>query len=163
MRSRYGGYRKPRTKKIRPLVRVRERIAKKGGRCAGCRSRYEKGDEITVVIVKQRKYHRHTCVPANAGQMPTAGAPNGPIANTPDAVVKAFASNWTIGEAKLVAIQAFENAMVVVAKNSTITPEMEKAFDRFNKIKARVIRPGTDAEGQVAFRLAITEIAKNFF
>jgi hypothetical protein len=161
-RSRYGGFRAPRTKKIRNPIRVKERVAKKGGRCAACRSRYEKGDEITVVNIRRRTYHRHGCVPMNVGVMPTAGPMA--VANTPEAVVKALASNWSVGEAKLVAIMALENAMVVVAKNTPVTtPEMEKSFDRFMKVKAMALRPGSDQEGKQATRLSLIEIIKTFF
>ena len=64
-RAAYGAAR--RTKKIRSPIRVKERVAKKGGKCAACRVRYEPGDPITVVNVKRRTYHRATCVPANVG------------------------------------------------------------------------------------------------
>jgi len=151
-----------RTKKIRPTVRVKERIAKKGGRCAACRIRYEKGDEVTVVNIRRKTYHRHGCVPANVGQLPTATGPS-VIGDKPEDVVKALSSNWSIGEAKLVAMLALENAMVVVAKKSTITPEMEKAFDRYGKVKNMFLRPGSEQEEKQAARLSILEIVKTFF
>lgn len=164
-RSRYGGYRSTRTpkpKKIRPMIRVKDRVAKKGGRCAACKSRYEKGDNVTVVNIRRRTYHQGSCVPANAGVMPTAGG--GPIAPTPAAVVSALSHTWSEGESKLVAIQALENAMVVIAKNSnSITPEQEKAFEKFNKVKAMFLRPGSEQEGKQAAKLAVLEIVKTFF
>jgi hypothetical protein len=160
-RSRYGGVRRARTKKIRNPIRVKDRIAQKGGKCAACRGRYEKGDEVTVVNVRRRTYHKAGCVPANVG-MPTAAGPV--VSNTPTAVVAALSANWSAGEAKLVAIQALENAMVVIAKSGvTITPEMEKAFDKYNKCKAVFMRPGSDQEGKQAARLSVLEVVKSFF
>jgi len=143
---------------------VKTKVTKKGGRCSACRGRYEVGDTVTIVKTKRRVYHSATCVPANAGQVPVAGGA-AVIANTPDAVVKALSSRWTVGEAKMVAILALENSLVVVAQNRPggITPEMEKSFDRYNKLKGMAMRPGSDNEGNMAVRLAILEVVKTVF
>lgn len=162
-RSRYGVPRTKRTKKIRPLVRIKERVAKKGGRCSACRGRYEAGDRVTVAIIKRRTYHTHTCVPANVAASFSMGGGAVAIANTPTAVVAALSANWTVGEAKLVALQALENAMVAVAKNETVTPEMEKAFERYNKLKAVFLRPGTEHEGKQGAKFSVLEVVKAFF
>lgn len=159
-RTRRSSFKTPKPKKLKPMVRVRQRAAKTGGKCAACKGRYEKGDAITVVIVKQRKYHTATCVPANVGTMPVAG---NAVAPTPDDVVKALASTWAEGEAKMVAMLALENALVVVAKSKGITPEMEKAFDRYNKLKAMAMRPGSKNEGEMAARQAILDVVKVVF
>ncbi len=156
-------FRRPRAKKIRSAVRIKERVAKKGGRCSACRGRYETGDEITVVNIRRRTFHRHGCVPANVGQMPTTGA--GPVVgNTPTAVVAALSTTWSVGEAKLVAMQALENALVVVAKKApSITPEMEAAFDRYNKLKGVALRPGSENEGVMAMREAVIKLVRTIF
>lgn len=159
--NRYGGFRTPRKKKIRSPIRIKERVAKKGGRCAACRSRYEAGDEITVVNIRRRTYHRHGCVPANVGALPTAGPA---LANTPASVVAALSASWSPGEAKLVAMSALENALVSVAKHSTsITPEMESAFDRYNKLKGVALRPGSENEGKMAMREAVIKLVRTVF
>jgi hypothetical protein len=94
--------------------------------------------------------------------MPTAGG--GPVGSTPADVVAAMRSNWTVGEAKLVAIQALENAMVVIAKHTAnLTPEMEKSFDRFRKVKTVFMRPGSEGEERQGAKLAVLEIVKSFF
>jgi len=124
--------------------------------------RFAAGAEITYVIVRKRKYHTLSCVPVNVGQMPAA-AGGGPLIASPDAVVKALSTNWTIGESKMTAMLALENALVVVAKNKGITPEMEKAFDRYNKLKGMAMRPGSQNEGEIAARLAIIEVVKAVF
>jgi hypothetical protein len=164
MRRRYGGYRAPRTprpKKIRPMVRVKERIAKKGGRCAACKGRYEAGTPVTVVNIRRKVYHTAGCVPANAGQLPTSGGIQ--VNPTPDAVVKALSTTWALGEGKLVGMLALENALVIASKSIDITPSIEKAFDRYNKLKAMAMRPGSENEGNMAARMAIIDLVKLVF
>ncbi len=162
---RHNSFRTPRRKKIRNPIRIKERVAKKGGRCSACRGRYEKGDEVTVVNIRRRTFHRHGCVPLNVGQMPTAGG-GVQVGSTPADVIAAMRSNWTVGEAKLVAIQAMENAMVVIAKNNAIVEkdvDPNKAFDKYKKYKTVFLRPGSDNEGRQGARLAIIEVVKTFF
>lgn len=168
MRSRYGGYRSrtPRAKKIRPAVRVRERIAKKGGRCAGCRARFEKGDPITVVIVKQKKFHTNGCVPANVGQQGVVGAsaaPTGPLSAA--GVAQSLSVMWSFGEAKMVGLLALENALVAGIKSGavTVTDEIDKQFDKYNKIKAMAMRPGSVQEEKQAMVLAANTLIKLVF
>lgn len=163
--------RQPRTKKIRSAVRVKERVAKKGGRCAGCKSRYEAGADVTVVNIRRKTYHRHTCVPANVHQLPTAGGPT--MNNTPEEVVKALSINWSVGEAQLVAMLSLENALVATAKTKGITSEMERAFEVYNKLKARAvqipqgesaaIRQSLEQEAATAKRMAIINLVKTIF
>lgn len=169
-RSRYGGIRTPRTKKIRNPIRVRERIAKKGGRCAGCKGRYETGAEITSVVFRRRVFHRHTCVPANVGMMPTAGA--GPILNSAASVASAMSTTWSAGEAALVGLAGLENILVVRIRSgiTKITPEIEKSFDRYNKLKASTMHVASggqtgasDQEKKQAMRLAVLELVKLVF
>jgi hypothetical protein len=166
-RSRYGGYgyRKPRTKKIRPAVRVRERIAKKGGRCAGCRARFEKGDPITVVIVKQKKFHTNGCVPANINQPGSVvgAAPAGPMSAAN--VATALSASWSFGEAKMVGLLALENALVAGIRSGVVnvTDEIDKQFDKYNKVKAVAMRPGSVQEEKQAMVLAATALVKMVF
>lgn len=155
--SRYG-YR-PRTKKIRNPITVKDRVAKKGGRCAACKLRYEIGDKVTVVRVKRRTYHQGVCVPANAAQMPSV--PGSTIAGlTADHIAKSLSVSWTVGEASMVALAALENALIVRIKrgDKKIDPEMEKAFDRYNKLKGMALRPGSDNEGRMAVLQAMKSL-----
>jgi hypothetical protein len=151
--ARYSFNRKTRTKKIRSPIKVKERIATKGGRCAGCRGRYEKGDEVTAVIVKRRTYHRSTCVPANAGQMATPGVP-GP-AQPPASV--------TPGEAKLRALMELESCLKVLSRTMVVTDELDKTWQRYNKVKGHALRPSNDQEGKQGMLLAIQALVKLVF
>lgn len=162
-RRSYASYKKPRAKKIRPIVRVKEKVLAKPGKCSACRGRFAPGETVVIVSIKRKVYHKATCVPANAGALPTAAG--GPLVNTPTAVVGALSANWSVGEAKLVAIMAMENAMVAIAKSkgAAITDEMEKAFDRFMKLKAMALRPGSDNEGDQAVKQSLITILKTFF
>jgi hypothetical protein len=154
---------KRKTTKIRNPIRVKERTAKKGGKCAACRMRFEPGDPVTVVNVKRRTYHRNGCVPLNVG-MPAAGGGPMPVMDAAQ-VAKAFSINWSAGEAKMVGLLGLENAMAVMGKLGIIkdTPEVEKAFDRYNKCKASAMRPGSDQEGKQAMVLAATSLIKIVF
>jgi len=149
MRRRSYSPRRPRTKKIRSPIRIKPRIAKQGGKCDGCKMRFSPGEEITYVIVRKRKFHTHSCVPANVGQL--QAAPPGPtLPRSP-------------GEARLQALASLENALVVIAKTEGITPEMEKAFDRFNKLKSVGLRPGSANEGRMGFREATIALVRVVF
>ncbi len=66
-------------------------------------------------------------------------------------------------DAKLAAFEALaklEDALVAKATEQGITPEMGTAFERFQKIKARALAPGTPGEGAVALRMATIELVK---
>jgi hypothetical protein len=154
--------RKKRTKKIRPLVRMKEKLAKKGGRCSGCRARYEVGDPVTVVVTKRRTYHRATCVPQNALQTPN-NPYLGPPAASPTEVVRMFSSKWSVGESKMVAMLGLENAMVVLGRALNFPKEFEDAFEKYNKFKEHVLRPGSEQEGKQAAKLAVIALVKTVF
>src|SRR5678815_225807 len=159
--SRYGGGAR-RTKKIRSPISIKNKTAKRGGRCSGCRSRFEVGDEVTYVKVKRRVYHAHTCVPANAGQMPTAG---GPTPTTAAEVAKSLSANWQVPEAQMVGLLALENALVVAIKRGQMrmNPEVEKSFDRYEKLKQVAMRPGSAQEGKQAMKMATIDLVKLVF
>ena len=157
-RSRYGGglggTRRPRTRKVKSPIRVRPTTAKKGGRCTGCRGRYEVGDPVTVVKMKRRVFHTGTCVPANIDQLATLMTPAATAAPT---------MPKTAGEAAMLALVHLENAMVMRAKSVGITPEMEKSFEKYTKLKGMALRPGSDNEGRQAMKLATVELVKLVF
>jgi hypothetical protein len=161
-----------RTKKIRSPIRVKERIAKKGGKCAACRARYEPGDLITVVNVKRRTYHRSTCVPANVGAAISATT-GGPIAaQTAAQVAQAFSINWSPGEARMVAMLGMENAMAINIKKglTVVTPELDKAFKTYNSCKNTAMHVpsggqtgATESEKKQAIRVALINLVKLVF
>jgi hypothetical protein len=145
-----------RTKKVRTPIRIKPIIAKKGGRCAGCRARYEVGDPVTVVRVKRRVFHTASCVPPGMDQIAN-------VVGVGTAQPSAEAMPTTHGEAAMKALVHLENALVLRAKTQGITPEMEKSFDRYNKLKGMALRPGSDNEGRQAMKLATVELVKLVF
>lgn len=164
-RYQFHRQRTARKKKIRSPIRVKERIASKGGRCAGCRARYEKGDEVTSVLIRRRVYHRKTCVPANVGVLPSSGVVGGPVMVTATQVAQAFSINWSLGEAKMVGLLGLENALAVAMKTGAIkyTEEIDNAFNKYNKIKGSAMRPGSDQEGKTAMMQAATRLIQLVF
>jgi hypothetical protein len=46
----------------------------------------------------------------------------------------------------------------MTTKKMELPPEIEKQFKTFQGIKARVLRPGTEAEGEVALPIALKRI-----
>lgn len=139
-----------RPRRVKNPISVKVKPAKRNGICTGCGSYFYKGDEVTYVRTKIRRYHGR-CVPPNADQPPTTyGAP----AATAPVLPK------TPQEAINAAMLALENAMVVKAKTNGITDEMEKQFTRYQKLKAMAMRPGSTQEGQTALRLAVIDLIK---
>jgi hypothetical protein len=67
-------------------------------------------------------------------------------------------------EARLAAMLAAENALVVMARSGNITPEMDRCFDRYNKLKGHVMNEsGNVNENNQAFKLAMVELIKTVF
>jgi hypothetical protein len=60
-------------------------------------------------------------------------------------------------------MQSLENALVVVAAFTGITPEMEAAFERYNKLKGVALRPGSENEGVMAMREAVIKLVRTIF
>lgn len=145
MRRPRSTVRKPR--QFKSTVTVKAKLARRSGTCNGCGSRFEKGEDITYVRHRIRRFHTATCVPANAGAAPSATptVPKNPI------------------EAAHAAMLALENALVSKAKAVGITPEIEKSFDRYQKLKSMALRPGSEQEGKTALRQAIVDIVKMVF
>jgi hypothetical protein len=135
------------TRQFKSTITVKAKPARRPGTCNGCGSRFEKGADITYVRHRIRRYHTSTCVPANVGQAPSAVPvmPKNPL------------------EAAHAAMLAMENALVAKAKQFGITPEIEKAFDHYQKLKSVALRPGSDQEGKQALKLAIIAVVKMVF
>jgi len=134
-------------------IRVKVKPAKRPGTCTGCHDRFYSGDEITYVTRRIRRYHAH-CVPADVHVSTPGAAPRpapAPLPSTP-------------AEAASVAMLALENALVVRARKEGITPEMEKAFVRYQKLKALALNAGAaDNEAKSALRLSFIDIVKLVF
>lgn len=69
----------------------------------------------------------------------------------------------TPDEAKLYALTALENAIVVVATKKGITPEMRTGFAQYQKIKALALGASTKGEEQTALRMAVISLVKLVF
>lgn len=64
-------------------------------------------------------------------------------------------------EAAFAAMLALESALVTAAREQGApTPEQEKAFVKYNKIKELALRPGTGPEGRTALRMALLELVR---
>jgi hypothetical protein len=152
MRRRRNPFGSTRTRKMRPAITVKSKPAPRTAKCSGCRMKILKGEEATYVRVRTRRFHK-ACTPANIGAPPSAG----PAPGVPQDMPK------EPGLANAFALRALENALAQRVKRGNVTPEMEKAYDRYNKCKELALRPGTDAEGTTALRMALIEIVKATF
>lgn len=78
-------------------------------------------------------------------------------------------SKLSAADAALVAMESMENALVAKAKeeakkNKGVLPqEMEKAFARYQKVKALALGGQTSGELRAALRLALIELVKMVF
>lgn len=138
-----------RTRKVRPSITAQAKPARRPGTCNGCGGKFNKGEDITYVRVRIKRYHTQSCVPPNVTN-PLQSTGPAPRPNTPM-------------ESTLDALLGMENALVVKARSSGITPEMDKAFQKYQKCKALGLHPQTDNEGRVAIRMAILELVKLVF
>lgn len=70
-------------------------------------------------------------------------------------------TTMTAEEASFAAMLGLENALVArVREDGGATPEQERGFVRYSKIKELALRPGTGPEGRTALRMAILELVK---
>lgn len=69
----------------------------------------------------------------------------------------------TVSTLELEALAALEACVVARAARKGVTPEIEKQFKTFQNIKARVLRPGSAGEGEVATSIALQRIIKMVF
>jgi hypothetical protein len=103
------------------------------------------------VRTRIRRYH-DDCLPANWAAVGGAAGP----------VVIPLPTNPA--DAKFKAMEAMENALVVVAKTSGITPEMEKEFKRYQAFKAHALRPNNNEHESIqGFRMAMVTLVKLIF
>lgn len=140
-----------RTRKVRPAISVKTKPAPRVAKCSACRMKIQKGEEATYVRVRTRRFHKG-CTPANIGAPPTAAAPTSETKMPSGSDASAQ-----------YALLALENAMGEKAKALNYPDALDKAFQKYNKIKELALRPGTAGEGATAFRLAVIEVVKAVF
>jgi hypothetical protein len=89
------------------------------------------------------------------GPSRTRGTRSGPAFSAP----KPTAATVTVE-----ALAKLEDALVVVAAERGVTPQLEKQFERYQKLKAHALGRGTTGpEAQTAMRLALIEAVKLVF
>lgn len=76
--------------------------------------------------------------------------------------------NMGAEEAAMAALLGLENALVArvretLKSGAAPSPDMDRAFVKYQKIKELALRPGTGAEGKVALRMAVLELVKLVF
>jgi len=93
--------------------------------------------------------------PKSTGRKRTRG---GPAFSTPKP---------TAAGLKLVALAALEDVLVTKLRDTGITPEVRKAYDRYSKLKALALGPVTSPamqnEADSALRMATVELVKLAF
>jgi hypothetical protein len=172
--ARRSSFRKP-----RQGVTQSQATLKKATRCRACRGIIDAGDVLVRLRLKKKyqgactgcghrrpklKYFHLHCVPVDINQAmgfdPAASA--GPSYSAPvGGAVPPPPKPQTPEEAALIALSSFEHALkvrVLRKHGGKAPPEMEKAFKTFQGIKARVLRPGTPAEGEVAVTIGLKRI-----
>jgi hypothetical protein len=144
-------------------------------RCAGCSIMILHGEESIRLKLSKRylvkcgscgtmpnssKWYHAACKPADVnkamGYDPTMVNPNVYAGPTPTAAPPPKPKTST--DLSLEALVVLEAAVVARAREKGVTPEMEKAFKTFQGVKARVLRPGTVGEGEVATAVALKRI-----
>ena len=178
-RRRYGGPRVRRSTK--PAVMTSTGVqAKKRSKCAGCGQPIQVGDAFTRLrLIKQhvhpcstchvtpkraKRFHM-TCVPTDVNTAmgfdpsvaPTPAARGGAV--PPPPLPKSFE------DVALESLVLLEAALVLKVRRdrTMLTPDFEKQLKTFQGIKARVLRPGTAGEGEVATSIALQRIIKMVF
>lgn len=64
----------------------------------------------------------------------------------------------TFADATLAAMDVLEKALALKVARVQVTPELEGAWKTYQGIKARALRPGTDAEGDTATKMALKRL-----
>lgn len=179
-RRRFGTPRRP----ARPPVEAINTIRKgKRGKCDACNGYIEVGDTYvklklgkryatpcptcTLQPKTSRRFHTH-CVPADINAAmhfdPVVWANRNSWAPPPPAAAAAPPPKPKgYGELCLESLVVLEAALIAKAKERGLTEEMKTAFKTYQGIKARVLRPGTPAEGEVATSIAIQRLVKLVF
>lgn len=158
-------------------------VVKRKTKCKACNGEISIGQVAVKVRLKKsyrlpctscghkpvgaKRFHPN-CVPSDLNQAmgydPSKHVHNAPPASRA-AAVPPPPKPPSASEAAVAALAALENALVLKVRDNprAMTPELEKAFNRLQGIKARVVRPGTPAEGEVATSLALQQLVKMVF
>jgi hypothetical protein len=162
-------------------VTVKTVFPKRAGKCAGCKQRIEPGAEARQVRLGKRfrlactgcgkvpvgkkKFHP-TCVPADLnktmGYDPSRFV-TAPVYTAPTHAVAPPPKPPTFDELALASLLALEKAMAFKQVSAKNAPAVRDALAKYQKIKARALRPGTPGEGEVATSLAIQQLVKLVF
>lgn len=165
-------------------IKEETRVATRRQRCRACQGTIAVG-ESSVRFMLRRQFRRpcgscgneprrvkwfHTaCRPADVnkamGFNPNAANTYAPLPTSKQASVAPPPKPPSAEELGLQAIVTLEAALVarVREKKLPMTTDLTNAFKTFQNIKARVLRPGTPAEGEVAMNIALQHIVKLAF
>jgi hypothetical protein len=64
---------------------------------------------------------------------------------------------------RLETLVLLEETIVLAAKRNGVTDDMQKQFDKYEKLKAMALKPGSTGEERTAFRMAVLEAVKMAF
>ena len=184
MSRRYPRYRF-RPKAPPAVVRVQTIVAKRASKCASCGLAFTAGECVTKLSI--RKQYRHACAtckrpPVGSRKYHTACQPLDPVVAMGVQHIAAAVQAGHLGgiappvitvnapkpkTAKDLAIEAMaklEDALVAQLKTTEPTPDQEKAFGLYQKLKESVVLGRTNVnEDKLALRNAIVNAVKLVF
>jgi hypothetical protein len=111
--------------------------ADRDGTCSLCHQPYSRGDRIVW-----REAAHEQCHPGAFATLPPA---------------------QTIEQVRLAALAALEDALITIAATNGVNVALEKQFDKYQKLKAVALRPGTSGEELAFLRAALIEAVKLVF
>lgn len=171
----FGGMKSP--------VMQEQKVAKKRGKCRGCKGTFEIGD--TVVRLRLRKTYRQPCALCNhkllgvrwfhVGCVPVdvnAAMGYDPNAQQTHSHTPPPSQHQVPPPPKPLALEDKQFKLLSdtvdvvrarVAGNRTLIAELEKDFKTFQGCTARALRPGTVPEGQSALKQALLRMIKLAF
>lgn len=149
-------------------------------KCAACKQTLTMGEPVVRLRLKKSyqlpctgcghlpaklKFFHAACVPADInramGYDPNAhGHAPPPQSTAPGNAVPPPPKPKSAQQLALDALVSLEAAVIARAQQKGVTDEMRAAFKQFQNIKARVLRPGTPAEGETATSIALQKIIK---
>lgn len=128
--------------------------SKYDGRCKSCGGRYAVGDQIAWDPQTRKAYHPG-CAPLGVADPPRR-------ARGQPAVPGTVGTRDRAQNAALTVLAALEEAILLRA-DQLVSADLERAWDRYQKVKALALQPGTEGEGQAALRTALIEAIKIAF
>lgn len=180
--NRWGSRRRPKFQKNAPTaIKETSGVQVKQGHCFGCNSKILPGENYVRFMLakryrvpcascnteprKARRYHDR-CRPADVNKAmgfdPTAHVHNTYVPPPPSAAqgIPPPPKPPTADELGLTAVLALEAALIArLRENPALkTDELRKKFKTFQNVKSRVLRPGTDEEGDTATAVAMKQL-----